>query len=411
MTKSFINCKISKKQGLKMRLKLANLMVLAFTLLFTVEVTARQIELGIIFPGTAGIDETIGSAGVNYEPYFTDGEEGVNFNYGYSSEAVTVNPRLELTPLVLISLGRNPSLNIGGWWTSGYGSVSGRLPGESLWESEEQLFFSTPALTMWGEEFYSYSYSWDEEGNLLVDPSRVSTVYDASRKFSLTTFYLFSRATNLPGVNITWGLRYVNAIFNDKQRVNGEFEISDLEGGYYSLPWYDFWDDYYYYDNYDLKVTSNVKTTGIGPSLGIVSQRRLARRISLRVRASCSYLVGFVNREALFVDIDDAVWSGYPQTSGGEFESGSFYWKGDFPFRQSSTTIIPLLEGEAYLKFALSTNLTLTFGYFYSLWRNIPVPALFHYKSPFSSIEELWTPNPRKNILLTGPSIALEARL
>jgi len=399
---------------------------------------------GIVFAGAAGTDEVVGYTGTVYmkdveevtwtETEFTfTGEE----SYGGDAKAIKVEPDLDLTLKLQASFERENgcSIHLGGWRTSGSASISGSVSG---WKEEEEYeehegggsysySLSVPYVTMWGEIFYSYSYSeiygyydyMEDSYGGGYDPEAVSTKYDASRDVSLNTYYLTLKTAN-PGIHLVGGVRYARVSFDDVQHVNGEFEeryidLYDYTGDPENPENWDWWEEDYYYNNYDLKLTSSVDTSGIGPLVGVAGRCKLTKKINVGIEASRSYILGAVSREALFVDIDDVERSYYENYYGEEYtEEGTDYMKGEISFERNCTAIIPVTEGQIDLRYQLTDNLILSIGYFYSLWQDVPMPAQFQYLrvggEEIPNVENFWVPDPKKDILVSGPKLEIAWR-
>jgi len=420
--------------------------LLVAILFFSQTGVASEASGGIVFPDAAGTDEVVGCTGTVYvkdveevtwtETEFTfTGEE----SYGGDAKAIKVEPDLDLTLKLQASFERENgcSIHLGGWRTSGSASISGSVSGLKVEEEYEEhegggsysYSSSVPYVTMWGEVFYSYSYSdiydyttesyidWD------YDPDAVSTKYDASRDFSLGTYYLvFDTPAKCCGLQLLGGIRFGNVSFDDTQHVNGEFEkdnigLIEYTGDPENPENWDWWEEEYYYNNYDLKLTSSVDTSGIGPLVGVAGRCKLTKKINVGIEASRSYILGAVNREALFVDIDDIESTYYENYYGEEYTGeGTDYMKGEISFERNCTAIIPVTEGHIDLRYQLTDNLILSIGYFYSLWQDVPVPAQFQYlrvtleEEEIPNVEDFWIPNLKKDILVSGPKLELAWR-
>lgn len=348
-----------------------------------------EITIGGIWLSPSGVEDFVG-----YEEEYTGTATYVpevppeaTEDYGYEVSPISLSPESKVAPkLEAVYRPRGETgIRLIYWGTSGSASQSGEMPGISLEEKVDTYTLTVDYAYLWNEPFYSYY-----EVNGVYYPNNVATKYSSSNKFEISNLesmldFPIRHSSKTELISLLTGLRYISW----KHELNGE-----VSGTLH----YDDWWDKYWDDEYHLTGTSSSKFSGIGPSIGGVSELKLFDWLSVQGKFTYSLLIGEAKRSANLTDIDEYhlidYWWDYEET-------GTL--TGTLPAEDKRTVSVPVVEFQIGLVIQRG-SFTVKVGYFSSTWTDIAAAPTFDYPSG------TWDLTRQKTVKFSGPSIMIGMR-
>ncbi len=179
--------------------------------------------------------------------------------------------------------------------------------------------------------------------------------------------------------------------------------------------------DYIFHNDITLKTNSSTEFNSLGAMAGVSGDWLILPSLFFNVQASAATLSGDATFSGTGIDIDDIVerdiLTVYDQGGNMLFTDplrGNEFLSGEFELPEYTRSVISLnyrLSIEA--RYEITNDIFLKAGYFYSLWKNLPMSPQWSYSDSYTipydafALEDSWNTDIKSNISTSGFKIGV----